>query len=261
VVIAAAALGLCAAGCAGSQPPASGTPRASPGGTSGSPARPLPAATTTTTEPAPGTAAPRTSSAPAATPAGPVFQASISDLTAAVRARMTGVSWHPGCPVSLGQLRLLRLSYWGFDHAVHQGELVVNGSAAASVTRAFALLFAAGFPIWQMRVVDDFGGDDERSMVADNTSAFNCRLVPGTSVWAQHAYGLAVDINPLENPEIQHGQVDPPAAAAWADRSRSSPAMIREQDAAWRAFHAIGWTWGGDWRSLKDYMHFSANGL
>ena len=88
-----------------------------------------------------------------------------------------------------------------------------------------------------------------------------CRLVPGTNVWAQHAYGLAVDINPFENPEIQGGQVDPTAAAAWADRSRVSPAMIKDGDAAWRAFRAIGWTWGGDWRSLKDYMHFSANGL
>lgn len=95
-----------------------------------------------------------------------------------------------------------------------------------------------------MRVVDDFGGDDERSMLADNTSAFNCRLVPGTSAWAQHAYGLAVDINPLENPEIRNGQADPPAAAAWADWTRRSPAMIRAGDAAWRAFHAIGWTWG-----------------
>ena len=182
-------------------------------------------------------------------------------LTAAMRARMTGVSWHSGCPVSLSQLRLLGLSYWGFDHAVHQGELIVNASAAASVTQAFQLLFQARFPIRQMRVVDDFGGDDERSMLADNTSAFNCRLVPGTSVWSQHAYGLAVDINPFENPEIQNGQVDPPAAAAWADRSRSSAAMIREGDAAWSAFRSIGWTWGGDWRSLKDYMHFSANGL
>ena len=85
--------------------------------------------------------------------------------------------------------------------------------------------------------------------------------MPGTDVWAQHAYGLAVDINPFENPEISGGQADPPAAAAWANRSRSSQAMIREGDAAWRAFRGIGWTWGGDWRSLKDFMHFSANGL
>jgi poly-gamma-glutamate synthesis protein (capsule biosynthesis protein) len=172
---------------------------------------------------------------------------------------MTGASWHPGCPVPLSALRLLHLSYWGFDHAVHQGELIVNASAATSLTKAFGLLFAARFPIRQMRV-DDFGGNDEHSMLADNTSAFNCRLVRGTSVWTQHAYGLAVDINPFENPEIQGGQVDPPAALSWADRSRSSPAMIQDGDAAWRAFRAIGWTWGGDWVSRKDYMHFSANG-
>jgi hypothetical protein len=261
VVIAATALSLFAAGCGGTQPSAPGDSRSSPGGTSAGPARSLPAATVTTRGPAPATAASQTPSAPVTAPAGPVFQAGTSALTAAMRNRMTGVSWHSGCPVPLSALRLLRLSYWGFDHVVHQGELIVNASAAASLTRAFALLFAARFPIRQMRVVDDFGGDDERSMLADNTSAFNCRLVPGTSVWAQHAYGLAVDINPFENPEIQDGQVDPAAAAAWADRSRVSPAMIKEGDAAWRAFRAIGWTWGGDWRSLKDYMHFSANGL
>ena len=187
--------------------------------------------------------------------------ASTTELTAAMRARMSGVSWHPGCPVSLGQLRLLRLGYWGFDGAAHTGELVVDGAAAADLTVAFRMLFSARFPIRQMRVVEDFGGDDERSMLADNTSAFNCRLVPGTTVWSQHAYGRAVDLNPFENPEISDGQADPPAAAAWADRSRASAAMIRDGDAAWRAFHAIGWTWGGDWSSLKDYMHFSANGL
>lgn len=190
-----------------------------------------------------------------------MFRASTSVLTAAMRARMTGVSWHPGCPVGLRRLRLLRLSYWGFDHAAHTGELVVNATAATDLTRAFRLLFGARFPIRQMRPVDAFGGDDERSMLADNTSAFNCRLVPGTSVWSQHAYGLAVDINPFENPEIQDGAVEPSAAAAWADRSRTSPAMIKEGDAAWRAFHAIGWTWGGDWSTPKDYQHFSANGL
>ena len=211
--------------------------------------------------PSPSSSAPPVpSSAPPASP-GPVFQASTSALTEAMRTQMTGVSWHPGCPVSLGQLRLLRLSYWGFDHTVHQGELIVNASAAASLTQAFRQLFAARFPIRQMRVVDDFGGDDERSMLADNTSAFNCRLVPGTSVWAQHAYGLAVDINPFENPEVQGGKADPSAAAVWADRSRSSPAMIRHGDAVWLAFDSIGWTWGGDWSSLKDYQHFSANGL
>jgi hypothetical protein len=258
-VIIAAVLSLTAAGCGSdTSRPDTQVPSFSPGRASASP---HPASTTTAPGPGPSSAASRAPGASAAAPPGPVFRASALPLTAAVRARMTGVSWHQGCPVGLDELRSLRLSYWGFDHAVHQGELVVNASAAASLTVAFRQLFAARFPIRQMRMVDDFGGDDERSMLADNTSAFNCRLVPGTTVWAQHAYGMAVDINPLENPEIRNGQADPPAAAAWADRSRSSPAMIRDGDAGWRAFRAVGWAWGGDWRSLKDYMHFSANGM
>jgi D-alanyl-D-alanine carboxypeptidase-like protein len=260
VAMASATLCLIAAGCGspGTRHPVTGAVPASSGSAPASPAAPQPSGAATS--PPPASATPVPSSAPPASP-GPVFQASTSALTEAMRTRMTGVSWHPGCPVSLGQLRLLRLSYWGFDHAVHQGELIVNASGAASLTQAFRQLFAARFPIRQMRVVDDFGGDDERSMLADNTSAFNCRLVPGTSVWAQHAYGTAVDINPFENPEIRDGKADPPAAAAWADRSRSSPAMIRHGDAVWLAFDSIGWAWGGDWRSLKDYQHFSANGL
>lgn len=241
----------CATGGGTPAPPPAVTTSAAPSAASPThPPPPTPAETT------PAATAPTTSS-----PAGPVFRSGVSTLTAAARTRMNGVSWHPGCPVGMDQLRLLRVSYWGFDHAVHQGELVVNASAAAALSRAFGLLFDARFPIRQMRVVDDFGGDDERSMLADNTSAFNCRQVPGTTVWSQHAYGLAVDVNPFENPEVRDGSVDPPAAAAWADRTRSSPAMISHGDAAWRAFSAIGWPWGGDWTSLKDYQHFSANGL
>jgi D-alanyl-D-alanine carboxypeptidase len=119
-----------------------------------------------------------------------------------MRRRMTGASWHPGCPLGLDRLRLLTLSFRGFDHAVHRGQLIVNESAAKALTRAFGLLFAARYPIRQMRVTDVFGGSDERSMLADNTSAFNCRRVRGTTSWSEHAYGLAVDINPFENPEV-----------------------------------------------------------
>ena len=263
VAVASAALILITAGCgasAGTPRPASRSTRPPPASSASPASAPSPplGRVSATVPPASVSLAP--SSPPAASPR-PTFQASTSALTAAMRDRMTGVSWQAGCPVPLSQLRLVRVSYWGFDDAVHQGELVANASAAASVTQAFRQLFTARFPIRQMRVVDDFGGDDERSMRANNTSAFNCRLVPGTTTWAQHAYGLAVDINPLQNPEIRNGNADPPAAAAWADRSRTSPAMIKEGNAAWRAFRAIGWTWGGDWRTLKDYMHFSANGM
>jgi len=189
-----------------------------------------------------------------------VYRARTSVIPAGMRQRMTGVTWRPGCPVGLGELRLLTLSYWGFDHEVHRGQLIVNRSAARAVTHAFGLLFEAGYRIRQMRPVDAFGGSDERSMRADNTSAFNCRRVRGTTSWSEHAYGLAVDINPFENPAVQGGVVDPPAAAAWADRSRHSPAVIGHGDAVWRAFISVGWQWGGDWTSPKDYQHFSANG-
>lgn len=104
-----------------------------------------------------------------------VYQARTSAIPASMRRRMIGVSWRPGCPVGVGTLRLLTLSFWGFDHGVHQGQLIVNESAAKALTRAFWLLFAARYPIRQMRVIDVFGGSDERVMLADNTSAFNCR--------------------------------------------------------------------------------------
>jgi D-alanyl-D-alanine carboxypeptidase len=170
---------------------------------------------------APGLAVPA-SRAPAAVSAAPspsaaraaVYQARTSAIPAAMRRRMIGASRHRGCPLGLDKLRLLTLSYWGFDHAVHQGQLIVNESAAGALTRAFRLLFAARYPIRQMRVIDVFGGSDERSMLAGNTSAFNCRRVRGTTSWSEHAYGLAVDINPFENPEVLNGAADPPAAAA-----------------------------------------------
>jgi hypothetical protein len=225
-----------------------------------------PGSSTTTTAPPTAPTAPPPSSTPSIPPTPvktipPVFSWSASALDTSTRAHMVGKSWHPGCPVGLDQLRLVNLTYWGFDGAAHTGQLIVNVDSVSPIVDAFRGLFQVRFPIRQMRLVDDYGGDDERSMAADNTSAFNCRLVPGTTTWSQHAYGRAVDIDPLENPEILNGQVDPSTALPWANRSRSDPAMIRAGDAAWQAFRAVGWKWGGDWVSLKDYMHFSANGL
>jgi hypothetical protein len=199
-------------------------------------------------------------SAPTTTVTTPEFDWSSETLDAATRAGMEGVSWRAGCPVSLDELRLVRLVYWGFDDQPHWGEFVVNADSVTAIVGAFRSLFDSRFPIRQMRLVDDFGGDDELSMAADNTSAFNCRMVPGTSNWSEHAYGRAVDINPLENPWVRNGQVDPPEGAPWVDRTRLDPAMIAHGDAVWQAFIAVGWQWGGNWRTLKDYQHFSANG-
>jgi len=112
-----------------------------------------------------------------------------------------------------------------------------------------------------MRLVDHYGADDDRSMTADNMSAFNCRLRAGSSTeWSQHAYGRAVDVNPVENPFITPTHVSPPAGQAFVDRTQDLPGMIHLHDAVWWAFHSIGWEWGGEWQGTIDYQHFSANG-
>ncbi len=190
----------------------------------------------------------------------PQFAWTSSSLDGTTRSLMTGRSWRHGCPVGLGALRVVSLSYWGFDHKPHRGQLVVNADSVNAVVKALRSIYLARFPIRQMRLVDYYAGDDERSMANDNTSAFNCRIVPGTTVWSQHAYGRAVDINPLENPEVLGSKVDPPSARRWADRRLHDVGLIHHGDVVWRAFTSVGWKWGGDWTSLKDYQHFSANG-
>jgi hypothetical protein len=170
-------------------------------------------------------------------------------------------SWRSGCPVAISDLRHLVLDHWGYDGRVHRGELVVHRDAVDAVTGVMRRLFALRFPIERMRMVDDYGGSDDRSMAANNTSAFNCRAVEGRpGVWSQHAYGRAIDINPLVNPYVSGGRADPPQGQRYADRSVRAPGMIRAGDAVVRAFAAVGWGWGGYWRSGKDYQHFSSTG-
>jgi hypothetical protein len=170
-------------------------------------------------------------------------------------------SWHRGCPVPISQLRLVTLTYWGFDDRPHDGQLVLNRDAVRPVVSAMRTLYAARFPIRRMVLVDRYGADDNRSMAADNTSAFNCRLVEHSTSWSQHAYGRAVDINPLENPYLLGKQILPPAGRAYLNRYQRRKGMIHAGDAPVRAFAAVGWSWGGSWTSLKDYQHFSANRL
>jgi hypothetical protein len=178
-----------------------------------------------------------------------------------LRERMTGVSWHPGCPVGFDELRLLRVTHWGFDGDVRRGRLVVNRDSAQPVLRTMRELFELRFPIRRMRLVDAYGADDHRSMAADNTSAFNCRTVAGTNRWSEHAYGHAIDVNPVENPYVTAGgYVSPPAGAPYADRSQEAKGLIHRQGPVMRAFAKNGWEWGGSWSWPKDYQHFSKNG-
>jgi len=171
-------------------------------------------------------------------------------------------SWHDGCPVSFNDLRVVTLTYWGFDNQVHDGSLIVNSDATDAILRAFRTLFDSKFPIDQMKPIDRFQGDDNLSMAADNTAAFNCRQVVGRpGIWSRHSYGRAIDINPLENPYVVGSTVLPPEGKRYADRSLSAQGMIHPGDAAVQAFASVGWKWGGAWISKKDYQHFSADGL
>ncbi|HSH32351.1 MAG TPA: M15 family metallopeptidase [Actinomycetota bacterium] len=191
----------------------------------------------------------------------PEFSARVSPLDASTRHLMVGRSWRPGCPVPLRDLRLIRMKIWGFDRRWHRGSLVVNRRYTDEMVRVFKRLYEVRYPIRQMRLVDHFGADDHRSMAADNTSAFNCRYRAGICcTWSQHAYGRALDLNPVENPYVYAGGFSPANGRPFLDRSQHRRGMIHRHDAVWWAFHAVGWSWGGDWSGEKDYQHFSANG-
>jgi D-alanyl-D-alanine carboxypeptidase len=195
-----------------------------------------------------------------ATPAAGEFRGRIAPIDSALAKRMTGVSWRPGCPVALRDLRALSLSYRGFDGRVHTGRLVVHRDVAPELVDVFRRLYDAGVPIRRMVPVDAYGGSDFRSIEADNTSAFNCRYVDGTRRWSEHAYGRAIDVNPIENPYVSGGSTSHRASRPYLDRSRRRPGMAVEGGALVRAFDAVGWQWGGRWSAAKDYQHFSASG-
>jgi hypothetical protein len=142
----------------------------------------------------------------------------------------------------------------------HDGRIVVRDTAADAVVAAFHTLFDAGYPIDRMEPVDAFGGDDDASMAANNTSGFNCRAVTGGTAWSRHAYGNAVDVNPLYNPWVKRRHVEPPEGVAWVDRKSDDPHVIHRGDVVVRAFAAAGWGWGGNFNDLKDWQHFSADG-
>jgi D-alanyl-D-alanine carboxypeptidase len=171
-------------------------------------------------------------------------------------------SWHPGCPVAPAQLRRLRVAYWGFDGRAHTGTLVVNADAVSELVHVFARLYAARFPIRRMRPIDAYRARDERSLEADNTAAFNCRyaVASGPRRWSVHAFGRAIDVNPVENPYLEGGRVHPRNGRGFLDRARLRPGMAVRGGFLVRAFAGVGWAWGGRWAGSPDYQHFSATG-
>ncbi len=196
--------------------------------------------------------------------------ASSRPLPAPVRAQVVSAKeWHAGCPVALSRLRLLSVRYLGFDGRAHTGRLVVNEAAVGPLTQVFARLYAIRFPIRHMALSDTYGSASGQPADGDVTASFECRQASAspcgglanttTGTWSEHAYGEAVDLNPVENPYVGCGMTRDRTALSYLDRSRVRRGMVTP--AVVEAFRAAGWGWGGSWTgSTKDYMHFSATG-
>ncbi len=169
-------------------------------------------------------------------------------------------SWVEGCPVMVDELRYLTVTHHGFDGDLHTGEIIVNAEWAEEVAEVFGKLFEARFPIEQMRVTTLEEVDDHPTGDFNETGSFVCRPAVGSENWSYHAYGLAIDVNPFHNPYVRDDLVIPELASAYVDRDNERPGMIYAGDVVTDAFADIGWAWGGNWNTLKDYMHFSATG-
>lgn len=187
------------------------------------------------------------------------YRADIRRITPWVRGRM-GTSWERGCPVGLRRMRYLQVTFWGFDRRRHVGELIVHEDHARGIAQVFGKLYDARFPLEQMTLPTSVERDPTPSGDGNGTGAMACRAAVGQTFWSAHALGQAIDINPFQNPYHRDDLVIPERARAYLDRRWHRPGMIQPGSVVVRAFRDIGWSWGGDWRTLKDYQHFSANG-
>ena len=177
---------------------------------------------------------------------------------------MQGRSFNEPAPVTREDLRLLTVLYTDFEGCTQKGQIICNKKIADDLIDIFRELYENAYPIESIRLIDEFDGDDKASMRADNTSCFNVRPKSSSrSGFSSHAYGMAIDINPLYNPYVRTRdgvtRIEPEEAAPYVDRQKDFPHKIDSQDLCCRLFRAHGFTWGGAWRSVKDYQHFEKN--
>jgi len=192
------------------------------------------------------------------------FQSSISKITPEIKKRMIkGNSWRKGCPVSLDNLRYLRVNHIDFKGKTVTGEIIVHRDVSKEVTDIFESLYKIAYPVYKMKLVSDYKGNDWQSIESGNTSAFNCRNATGSKKWSKHSYGKAIDINPIENPYISRsGRISHKASLTYRKRvhqksTYADKAVLLKGDKAVQIFKKHGWKWGGDWSGVKDYQHFS----
>jgi len=176
---------------------------------------------------------------------------------------INGNSFKNNCPVSLKDLRYLSIKHIGFDGKDKIGELIVHKNISRDTLKIFNELYEIKYPIYKMKLVSNYKGDDWLSIEANNTSAFNCRSITGKkNKWSKHAYGKAIDINPIENPYIsKKGYISHKNSLKYRNRNHNSQslkdkAVLLKKDKAVKVFEKYGWKWGGDWITIKDYQHF-----
>ncbi len=191
------------------------------------------------------------------------FKATISPIPPNIKQKMLGVTWHRGCPVPLNDLRYIKMTYINFLYQDRVGEMIVHKSVAKDVVDIFHKLYDMRYPINKMKLIYHYRGDDWLSIENDNTSAFNCRKLTGNrGKWSNHAYGRAIDINPIENPYISRsGRIAHKESYKFRNRNHDrrrahDRAVLSRYDEVVKLFKSHGWIWGGDWNSIKDYQHF-----
>lgn len=182
------------------------------------------------------------------------------EISDSVFSRINGVSFHENSDISISDLVYIPLLHFGFDRHVHKGEIICNKLISDRMISVFKVLYNKRYQIESIRLIDDFNGSDEDSMRANNTSAFNYREITNGGRLSYHALGLAIDINPLYNPYVKgiEGKriILPSESSPYVDRAKRFPHKITHKDSSYLAFKEYGFSWGGDWESIKDYQHF-----
>jgi D-alanyl-D-alanine carboxypeptidase len=197
-----------------------------------------------------------TTTVPPPRPSPAPFESVVAEATA----DDLGASWHAGCPVDPPDLRLITVSLVGFDDRDHTGQIVVHADVADDVVEVFRQLHAARFPVRKMKPIFTQAEYEDLETPDDNSTGFSCRNAVNSNAapsWSQHAYGHAIDINPIENPYLDGGRVIPSTGAAYLDRDADRPGMALSGGVLVEAFRSVGWEWGA---SFQDYQHFSTNG-
>ena len=193
----------------------------------------------------------------------------INELNDEIKDRITGISYpadDTDAEINYDDLRYLTVLYYDFNDEVKEGEIICNALIAEDLIDIFTELYDNKYQIEKIRLVDEYGGDDDASMEDNNSSCFNYRNIANSSVLSNHSYGMAIDINPFYNPYIVPGKganggdyIVPAGSESFADRTLDFDHKIDENDLCYKLFTEHGFSWGGSWSRTKDYQHFEKN--